>query len=174
MHDVDIDTALKWRGLTVVDRADTKIGTLKEIYLDEDERPRWGSVHMGLFGTRETLVPLTHARRHEDVLRLPFDRDHVERAPNLDPDVQLRDEEEARLYRHYGLGSSSVQDSSEAGAVVASPSSDEPHPPAQRTQEARQPRPVGPGSHVLPQSRRRISARNRSSRARYVPQASYP
>src|SRR5687768_12893626 len=136
MHDVDIDTALKWRGLTVVDRADTKIGTLKEIYLDEDERPRWGSVHMGLFGTRETLVPLTHARRHEDVLRLPFDRDHVERAPNLDPDVQLRDEEEARLYRHYGLGSSSVQDSSEAGAVVASPSSDEPHPPAQRAKSS--------------------------------------
>jgi predicted nicotinamide N-methyase len=36
----------------------------------------------------------------EDVFRLPFDRDHVEDAPNVDPDVQLSEEAEDALYRH--------------------------------------------------------------------------
>src|SRR5215218_6626365 len=103
MRNVDIDTALEWRGRTVVDRAGEKVGTLKDIYLDESERPNWGSVHTGLFGIRETLVPLDQVRPEEDLLRLPFDRDHVKEAPSLDPDVQLTADEEEQLYRHYGL-----------------------------------------------------------------------
>jgi Domain of unknown function (DUF2382)/PRC-barrel domain len=101
--DLDIDTALEWRGRTVVDRAGEKIGTLKEIYLDDAERPRWGSVHTGLFGLRETLVPLDQVQATDDTLQLPFDGDHVKDAPSLDPDVQLSADEEERLYRHYGL-----------------------------------------------------------------------
>jgi hypothetical protein len=101
MHDVDIDTALDWRGRTVTDRDGEKIGTLKDIYLDERERPSWGSVSTGLFGTRETLIPLGEARLDEDRLQLPFDGQHIKDAPNLDPDVQLTPEEEEHLYRHY-------------------------------------------------------------------------
>lgn len=103
-----------------------KIGTLKEIYLDEEERPRWGSVDTGLSGTRETLVPLTEARRHDDFLRLPFERDHVKRAPSVDRNVQLSDEEQAQLYRYYGLESSPKQGSTEPAAVAASPGRDDP------------------------------------------------
>jgi sporulation protein YlmC with PRC-barrel domain len=102
MAEVDIDTALDWRGRTVVDRDGEKIGTLKDIYLDESERPHWGSVHTGLFGTRETLVPLEEAREQDGVLRLPYEQQHVKDAPNLDPDVQLTADEERALYRHYG------------------------------------------------------------------------
>jgi hypothetical protein len=108
--ELDIDTALDWRGRTVVDRSGEKIGTLKDLYLDESERPHWGSVHTGLFGTRETLVPLTEVRPQDDVLQLPFDRDHVQDAPNLDPDVQLTAEEEAELYAHYGRASAADDD----------------------------------------------------------------
>jgi stress response protein YsnF len=136
MADVDIQTALDWRGRTVVDAAGEKIGTLKEIYLDQDERPSWGSVHTGLFGLRETLVPLAEAREDGDTLRVPFDRDHVKAAPNVDPDVQLDADEEDRLHRHYGIGDgdrevpaeAAAQEPSEAGSgtgAVAAGSGDE-------------------------------------------------
>ena len=119
MGRIDIDTALDWRGRTVIDHAGEKIGTLEDIYLDEDERPRWGSIRTGLFGVRVTLAPLDQARPEDDLLRLPFDRDHVREAPNLDPDVQLTEDEEEQLYRHYGLASSSGVPT-QAGAVAAS------------------------------------------------------
>ena len=99
-----MQTALDWRGRTVVDRAGEKIGTLKEIYLDERERPSWGAVHTALFGLRQTFVPLTEARPEADELRVPYERDHVNDAPNVDPDVQLSADEEQQLFRHYGMG----------------------------------------------------------------------
>jgi uncharacterized protein DUF2382/PRC-barrel domain protein len=118
MPELDIDTALDWRGRTVVDRAGEKIGTLRDIYLDEGERPHWGSVHTGLFGLRATLVPLDEAREQDDVLQLPFDQQQVTGAPSLDPDVRLTAEEEEALYRHYGLAMSSPE-RRETGAVAA-------------------------------------------------------
>jgi sporulation protein YlmC with PRC-barrel domain len=102
---LDIETALEWRGRTVIDRDGDKIGTLKEIYLDEAERPSWGSIHTALFGLRQTLVPLSEARPEADQLRVPYTREHVKDAPNIDPDVQLTPEEEQRLYTHYGTSS---------------------------------------------------------------------
>jgi stress response protein YsnF len=103
MAELDIDTALDWRGRTVVDRHGQKIGTLQEIYLDEDERPHWGGVHTALFGLRQTLVPLDHGALDGDRLQLPFDAEHVKGAPNVDPDVQLSEDQQDRLYRHYDL-----------------------------------------------------------------------
>jgi hypothetical protein len=104
MAPIDIDSALAWRGRTVLDRDGEPIGKLKEIYLDEEDRPSWGSVHTGLFGLRETLVPLAAVQAEDDDrLRVPFARDHVKDAPNVDPDVQLDPEEERVLYRHYDL-----------------------------------------------------------------------
>jgi stress response protein YsnF len=134
VQQLDIATALEWRGRTVVDRDGEKIGTLKEIYLDESERPGWGSVHTGLFGLRETLVPLSEAQAEGDQLRVPYERGQVEDAPNVDPDVQLDAEDEQRLYRHYGLGTDTsgepAERAEEPGAVTAEPSSspDEPEP----------------------------------------------
>ena len=102
MGTLDIETALEWRGRTVIDRDGEKIGTLKEIYLDEAERPSWGSIHTALFGLRQTLAPLSEARPEGDQLRVPYAREHVKDAPNVDPDVQLTPEEQQLLYAHYG------------------------------------------------------------------------
>jgi hypothetical protein len=139
VEELDIDTALEWRGRPVVDRAGERIGTLADIYLDETERPHWGSIKTGLFGLRETLVPLTDARPENEVLRLPYDGDHVKNAPNLDPDVQLSDEEEEELFRHYRLGPSSEDASTETGAVAApeaAEGSDEPEAGDERADDA--------------------------------------
>jgi Domain of unknown function (DUF2382)/PRC-barrel domain len=99
----DLDTVLAWRGATVIDRDGEKIGTLKELYLDQDDRPAWAAVETGLFGLRQSFVPLEGATALDDQVRVPFDRDHVKDAPNVDPDAQLTEDEEARLEEHYRL-----------------------------------------------------------------------
>jgi stress response protein YsnF len=119
----DIETALDWRGRKVVDRDGQRIGSLAEIYLDEDERPSWASIDTGLFGLRQTLVPLSEARLEGDQVLVPYERDHVKDAPNVDPDVQLTPDEEERLYRHYEPGAAAPAASeatAETGAVAAS------------------------------------------------------
>jgi stress response protein YsnF len=99
----DIDTALQWRGRTVVDRDGEKIGRFDELYLDSEDRPAWAAVTTGLFGMRQTFVPLETAREDDDRLQVPFDGERVKEAPSVDPDEQLTPEQEDELYRHYGL-----------------------------------------------------------------------
>jgi len=103
MTKLDIDTALEWRGRNVVDRDGNKIGTFQELYLDDADRPAWAAVRTGLFGMRQTFVPLAAAQPAGDDLQVPFDKDQVKDAPNVDPDEQLSSDEEAALYRHYGM-----------------------------------------------------------------------
>jgi stress response protein YsnF len=100
---LDIETALDWRGRTVVDRDGDKIGKFDELYLDDADRPAWAAVTTGLFGMRQTFVPLSEARADGDVLQVPFDKDVVKDAPSVDPDAQLSPDEEDLLYRHYGV-----------------------------------------------------------------------
>lgn len=100
----DIDTVLEWRGRTVVDRSGEKIGKFEEIYLDtETDRPEWVAVSTGLFGRRQSLVPLSEAQRAGDDIQVPFDKEHVQNAPSVDPDGELSQDDEARLYSHYDL-----------------------------------------------------------------------
>src|SRR6185295_4073780 len=126
MPPLDIETALDWRGRKVVDRDGDKIGTFDELYLDESDRPAWAAVTTGLFGMRQTFVPLSEARADGDVLQVPFGKEMVKDAPNVDPDTQLDPEDESLLYHHYGLrGGGDEDDADEAAA-----------PPATATDEA--------------------------------------
>jgi sporulation protein YlmC with PRC-barrel domain len=130
VQNVDIETALDWRGRTVVDRDGEKIGTLKEIYLDESERPAWASIHTGLFGLRQSMAPLSEAQLDGDEVRLPYARDQVTDAPNVDPDVQLTAEEEDRLHRHYGPGSAASEEAPEPGEDAPAPAEEATEPGA--------------------------------------------
>ena len=100
----DLDTVLGWRGATVIDRDGEKVGTLKELYLDQDDRPAWAAVETGLFGMRQSFVPLEGAIAMDDQVQVPFTKDHVKDAPNIDPETQLTEDEEDRLHDHYGAG----------------------------------------------------------------------
>ncbi|MEA2320977.1 MAG: hypothetical protein QOD81_827 [Solirubrobacteraceae bacterium] len=92
-----------WKGQKVVGNDDEKLGTVEDIYLDEDTgRPEWLAVKTGLFGTKVSFVPLADAERHDDHIHVPYDKDLVKDSPNAEADGALSQEEEARLYRHYG------------------------------------------------------------------------
>ena len=101
---LDTRTAAGWRGHELIDRDGDKIGTVADVYLDRDtEQPEWITVKTGLFGTRETFVPIRDATSEGEIVRVPFEKGHVKDAPNIDPDQTLTQEEERELYRHYGV-----------------------------------------------------------------------
>jgi hypothetical protein len=84
---------------------DDKIGTVGQIFVDpESGNPNWVTVHTGLFGRRETFVPLDDATWDHEVLHVPFDKKTIKDAPRIDTDEALSPEHEADLYRYYRLG----------------------------------------------------------------------
>ena len=92
------------RGATVCDRDGDKIGTVDELYFDDATgRPEWMTVKTGLFGMRTTFVPVEGAQPQGDELRVPYEKDRVKDAPNIDPDHDLTQAEEQELYAYYGL-----------------------------------------------------------------------
>jgi hypothetical protein len=108
----------------MVDRDSNKIGEVVDIYLDnETGRPEWAVVRTGLFGMRSSFVPLAEAREVGDELQVPHRRLQVKDAPNIEPDGQLSETEEAELYRHYGLDYDTVtlDDGVPAGQTRAGP-----------------------------------------------------
>src|SRR3954451_5196977 len=97
-------TATQWHGRTAVDRDGDKLGTIEEVYLDDSTgQPEWLLVKTGLFGSKSTFIPLQDAQENGDEIRVPFEKAQIKDAPKADPDQQLSQEEEAGLYRHYGL-----------------------------------------------------------------------
>ncbi len=93
-------------GTTAVDADGDKIGKINEVYLDDETgRPEWATVNTGLFGTKETFLPLAQADLSGDQVRFPYDKSKVKSAPKVDADGHLSPQEEQELYRYYGLGS---------------------------------------------------------------------
>jgi uncharacterized protein (TIGR02271 family) len=95
---------LSLRGQPLRGTGGEKIGTIEEIYLDNDtQAPEWALVTTGLFGTKQTFVPIRDAGTADDGVTVPYDKDTVKDAPRIDPDGRLSREEETELYRHYGI-----------------------------------------------------------------------
>ncbi|HET8601314.1 MAG TPA: PRC and DUF2382 domain-containing protein [Segeticoccus sp.] len=92
-------------GAEAQDRDGQKIGSVGQVYLDDSSgQPEWVTVKTGLFGTKETFVPLEAASMQEDqVVRVPFDKDRVQGAPRVDAEEHLDPDQERELYRYYGL-----------------------------------------------------------------------
>ncbi|MGY5884640.1 DUF2382 domain-containing protein [Modestobacter lacusdianchii] len=92
-------------GSTAVDNNGDKLGRIGEVYLDDETgRPEWATVNTGLFGTKESFVPLAQASVDGDRVRFPYTKAKVKDAPGVDADGHLSPEEEAELYRYYGVG----------------------------------------------------------------------
>ncbi|WP_110944071.1 PRC and DUF2382 domain-containing protein [Streptomyces niger] len=98
------DTPHDLAGLSVIDADGAKVGTVQQVYRDDaTNEPEWITVHTGLFGTKETFVPLAGCTRADDTLRVPHTKDQIKDAPRMNADGHLDPSEEERLYRHYGL-----------------------------------------------------------------------
>ncbi|MFD6070206.1 DUF2382 domain-containing protein, partial [Amycolatopsis lurida] len=88
----------------VVDPTGNKLGKVGNVYLaDATRQPEWITVKTGLFGTKESFVPLSGAHADRDGVHVRVDKDAVTDAPRIEADGHLSAEESARLYQHYGL-----------------------------------------------------------------------
>lgn len=91
-------------GVTIYGNDGGKIGSVGQVYLDDqNSQPTFVTVRTGMFGAKETFIPVSKATRTHDGLEVPFDKAFVKDAPNVDADGSLTPEEERRLYEYYSM-----------------------------------------------------------------------
>ena len=101
---MNIDDPSCLDGATVISVDGQKLGSVDAVYFDNaSDRPQWVAVRGGLFGTRVALVPLRRADYADEALRVPFDKVQLRHAPHHDTGRDLSAEDEANLYRYYGI-----------------------------------------------------------------------
>jgi uncharacterized protein (TIGR02271 family) len=111
---IDQSTLAAMSGATVRDPAGEKIGKVSQVYLDDQTgTPEWVTVRTGLFGGKESFVPLADADLRGDDLVITTDKATVSGAPRIDEDGHLSEEDETELYRYYGLTDSFATDASD-------------------------------------------------------------
>ena len=94
----------KLHGIDVYDRKGDKIGSVDELFVDEQTgQPEWIGLGTGFFGTKRVLVPFQGADVREDGVFVPYDKDRVKDTPEIDSD-RISQETEQGLYAYYGLG----------------------------------------------------------------------
>src|SRR5919205_4378981 len=102
--DVGMTASYEWEGRELVDKDDNRIGTVAALYAHgESQAPAWAAVRTGLFGMKETFVPITAAQPAGERVRVPFTREQIHGAPRIEPDGELTPDEESALYSHYDL-----------------------------------------------------------------------
>jgi uncharacterized protein (TIGR02271 family) len=107
---IGTDTISRVIGQDVYDESGDKIGSAAEVYLDDETgQPEWVTVRTGMFGTKESFVPLRDADLTDNGVRVPVTKSQVKDAPKVDTDGHLSPQEEEELYRYYGLGGGTTQ-----------------------------------------------------------------
>lgn len=102
---ITLDQARTLSGKTMMGADGDKLGKIDTLYADrEDGDPTFATVQTGTFGTKTHFVPLAQATLSGDTVTVPYDKNLVNAAPNIDPDAELEPAEEERLYTHYGVG----------------------------------------------------------------------
>ncbi len=101
-------------GQNVLGTNGDKLGKVGQVYLDDATgKPEWATVQTGLFGTKESFVPIADADLTDNGLTVPFAKDHVKNAPQVDAEQgHLSPDEEEALYRHYGVAYSEARSDS--------------------------------------------------------------
>lgn len=88
----------------VIDVNGDRVGSVGQVYLDDQTgQPSWVTVKTGLFGLKETFVPLEQAIVADGKITTPYSTEKIKEAPRVDPDKHLDADEEAQLYNYYGI-----------------------------------------------------------------------
>jgi sporulation protein YlmC with PRC-barrel domain len=101
---VSVEQLERMRNYAVYSKDGEKIGPLEDLYVDEQsQRPEWISLGTGFFGTKRVLVPFEGASVSGDEVTVPYTKDQVQDAPDIDSDV-IDAETERALYAYYSRG----------------------------------------------------------------------
>jgi sporulation protein YlmC with PRC-barrel domain len=89
---------------TIVDSDGKTLGKVDEIYLDNrTQKPEWATVSSSLLGGKSQFVPLAGASSDGDNIHARVTSEQVKNAPSVQHDSDLSEEEETRLFEHYGI-----------------------------------------------------------------------
>lgn len=103
-------------GVTAYDRDGERLGTVETVFVDtQTDDATFAAVKTGLFGSRSSMVPLTHAEVRDGDLHVAQPADRVKDAPSVDADDRLDPAQELELYRYYDIPA--VTEAGEGGAV---------------------------------------------------------
>jgi uncharacterized protein (TIGR02271 family) len=81
-----------------------KIGKIGGVYVDRQTgEPKFLTVKTGLFGSNVSFVPIEQATEEGDEVSVPYTKDQIKDAPNVDPDGEISPQEERRIFEHYKL-----------------------------------------------------------------------
>ena len=102
--------ATEWLGRPVVDRGGEPLGTVADVYMDDDTgEPEWLLV-TAPGGSEGSFVPLAGADDTGDPIEVPYTADQVAGAPGAGDDGVISPEEEAAITAHYGIGQDEERD----------------------------------------------------------------
>ncbi|GHH30990.1 DUF2382 domain-containing protein [Lentzea cavernae] len=89
----------------VIDNKGEKIGSVKRVWLEDGTgKPMWAEVHTGLFGMKESFVPIQQGSVAGGAITVPVTKEQVKESPSMHTsDDHMSDEEQEALYRHYGM-----------------------------------------------------------------------
>ncbi len=101
-----LNEALGWIGSRVDDIYGAGIGRLEDVWIDPGTgEPRWLLIKEGRFGGRATLIPFEDATAGAGHVWVPYERDVVRDAPQIEPGAPLTQQVELSLRRHYAANS---------------------------------------------------------------------
>jgi uncharacterized protein (TIGR02271 family) len=89
----------------VVDKGNSKIGTLHSLWSDQSGEPTFLGVKTGWIFGKTHVVPAHGAEINEvtKIIRLPFAEDMIKGAPSYDPDLTLDERTERDIYDYYHI-----------------------------------------------------------------------
>ena len=83
-------SAYEWEGRDVIDRDGALVGVITALYADTgSETPTWAVVRTGLFGMKESFVPIAGAQPTGGQVRVQVTKEEVSGAPKIAPDGEL-------------------------------------------------------------------------------------
>ena len=95
------ESARHWGGKLLVDRDGTEIGTCTEIFIDDATGlAEWAAADVS---GGPALVPLLDATEAGDRVQVTVRQADIADAPSLGHGGHMSEDEEERLYRHYGI-----------------------------------------------------------------------
>ncbi len=103
----EIQGMLSKGGGSVVGQGGDKLGKVSQVFLDDETgKPEWVTIAAGgLFGGRESFVPLGESSLSGDEVTVPYGKAKVKDAPDVNPDGEghISQDQEAKLYEYYGM-----------------------------------------------------------------------
>lgn len=93
-------------GSTAYDRSGSKLGKVGQVYLDgRNGQPEWITAKTGMFGSKESFVPINDASLNDGKVTVNYSKDKVQDAPRIENDGELSARDENTLYEYYGMES---------------------------------------------------------------------